>query len=528
MSTISKSIFLKGRQCPKRLWYAVMGPAEPPVEPEEVLHDRESDGALVERLAQDLFPEGISIAEPEDEEEVQEQQPNQAERVDLTNQAIADGQTIFQAHLRVDGLLAIADVLEAQGDLWFLWEVKSSTHPSRSGSKPLYDWDLAFQVHVARALGLEVAGAGLLLVRADYERGATEPTAAEVMARVDRTEVVNELQEAVELEIRTQREVLAGHEAPSEWPGPRCKGSRTAENGDRPSTCGHLDGQGRCGSLLPDYWVGTLPNLVKKKAEYVANTRNLPIERLDPQDSELKWTAKQQRVIRAVQAGQPEVQRDDLRSALDQIQWPVAYIDFEFDPGMAIPRFEGSRPYDRVPFQWAMAIHESPESPLGETQQFLWLDTGDPRGAFAERLLDSLPPTGSIVAHHESAEITVLKQLAERLGGEIAERLRALVPRFQDTKKIAESGYYHPDQQGSYSIKKLAPPLTGLGYGDLEIGNGMLAVAQWRQACTPDLDAPTRDGLRRDLEEYCGRDAELMHRILEELRGVSGWPGPQA
>ena len=267
----------------------------------------------------------------------------------------------------------------------------------------------------------------------------------------------------------------------------------------------------------------TLPNLKGSKAEYIAGTRHLPIDRLDPADPDRKWTKDQQRVIRAVHDEQPEICRESLRRELDKLEWPVAYIDFEFDPGMAVPRFSGTRPYDRIPFQWAMAVQPTPDAPLGETRQFLWLETSDPRRAFTEALLDALPDEGSIVAHHESAETTVLKQLAARLGGTLAMRLEALVERFLDTKKIASAGFYHPDQHGSYSIKKLAKPLVGRGYEDLEITNGMLAVAQWRRACDADLDPVKREQYRRDLEAYCGRDTVLMHEIIERLRSLSGW-----
>jgi hypothetical protein len=520
---ISKTSYLKGRQCPKRLWFAVNGRREPKVEPDEVLEDRELDGAVVERVAESLFPEGISIAPPADDDEAKEQASDRGERVARTQALLGGEQTLFQAHLEVDGLLAITDVLERRDDGWFLWEVKSSTHKPDKKPKALYDWDLAFQVQVARGAGLEVVGAGLLLLKADFVRGAGEPDPRELIVKLDRSEVVMALQDAVRADLDRLRDSLAADTAPAEWPGPRCKGSRSNQSGDRPSTCGHLRSDGECGRHLPTYWAGTLPNLQGAKASYIAATRQLPIERLDPDDPGLGWTEAQQRVIRAAQSGEPEIDRGRLKDALDEVQWPVAYVDFEFDPGMAVPRFQGTRPYDRIPFQWAMAVQAQPGSPLGETRQFLWLEQSDPRRDFAEALLDALPREGSIVAHHESAETTVLKQLAVRLGGDLEDRLEALVPRFLDTKKIASAGYYHPDQHGSYSIKKLAEPLVGRGYEDLEIKNGMLAVSQWRRACDPSLAPEERERQRKNLEAYCGRDAVLMHEILEQLRLLCNW-----
>jgi len=322
------------------------------------------------------------------------------------------------------------------------------------------------------------------------------------------------------------RASLQNEVAPTEWPAPRCRASRDVRAGNRPSTCGHLEPSGACGRHLPKYWVGRLPDLRGSKVDFVANTRNLAIERLDAEDPDLSWSAGQQRVIRAVQAGEPEIDAPALRRELDRVEWPVAYLDFEFDPSMGVPRFEGSYPYDRVPFQWAMSVQAVPGAELEERQPFLWLDMSDPSAAFATSLLAAVPRAGSIVAHHKSAETSVLEAVADRVAPDTARDLRALIPRFLDSKDIAKAGYYHPDQQGSYSIKKLAPCLAGRGYDDLAISNGLVAVTQWRRAVDPECTDAEREALRRDLEAYCGRDAELMHAILEELRRISGWRPP--
>lgn len=244
------------------------------------------------------------------------------------------------------------------------------------------------------------------------------------------------------------------------------------------------------------------------------------IELLDPAEKvgkEYKWTTNQQRCIRAVKTGVPNVDVSAIRSELAQIRWPVAYIDFEFDAGMAVPRYPGCQPYDLMPFQWSMLVQGKSGGDLDEREAFLHLDGTDPRRPFAEMLLAALPPEGSIVAHHKDAEIRVINQLADRLGGQLAERLRALEGRFFDTETLARAGYCHADQKGSWSIKKLAPALLGSGYEDLAIQNGMAAVAAWRKVCVEE-DTVVRGRLRADLLAYCGRDTSLMHEIVEKLR----------
>lgn len=247
------------------------------------------------------------------------------------------------------------------------------------------------------------------------------------------------------------------------------------------------------------------------------------IEFLDPSvkaGKKDKWTDDQQRCIRAVKEGRPVVDASAIRSELAHLRWPVAYVDFEFDTGMAVPRYPGCQPYDVMPFQWSMHVQERSGGELDEREPFLHLDATDPRRVFAERLIAALPPEGSIVAHHQDAETRVINQLADRLGGLVADRLRALVPRFFDTEKLAKAGYCHADQRGSWSIKKLAPALLGSGYNDLAIQNGMAAVAAWKSALA-EADPVVRDRLRADLLEYCGRDTVLMHRVIEKLRALA-------
>lgn len=527
MARISKTSFLKGRQCAKRLWLHSRGLAEPAIDPDEVLRLREEEGDQVERLAEKLFPVRIRIGDPARSDEESDRRHEMELRVADTRERLREGCVLIQAHLQSDDLLAIVDVLEPRGAGWFVWEVKSSTHGPGKTSKALYDWDLAFQVHVAREAGLDVCGAGLLLLNADYVRGEGEVLPEELIVSLDRSVEVFALGDSVRLDLDRLLMVVNGTDEPGDLPGGRCKGSRGARTGDRPSSCGHLQSDGHCGKRLPMYWAGRLPSLSGAKERFVREAGYLPVDRLEGDDPDRNWTEKQRRVITAVKEGEPWLDPVQLRTALDEIRWPVAYVDFEFDPGMAIPRFPGTRPYDRLPFQWAMVVQEEPDGPLLPREPFLYIGQADPCAMFAESLLAALPPSGSIIAHHQSAETTVLEQLAKRLGDPLAPRLMALVGRFKDTQQIAESGYYHPDQQGSYSIKKLAPALVGKGYEGLEITNGMLAVAQWKKACDPETSDADRVVLEYALLQYCGRDAELMHEVLEELRRLSGWRTPK-
>ena len=88
------------------------------------------------------------------------------------------------------------------------------------------------------------------------------------------------------------------------------------------------------------------------------------------------------------------------------------------------------------------------------------------------------------------------------------------------TSELLEAGNYHPDQRGSYSIKRVAPLLCGRGYEDLAVSDGMAAVIAWRRGCSVAMNKTDLEQTRADLLAYCGRDTELMHLIVEAVRSL--------
>ncbi len=512
---LTKSKYLIGRQCSLRLWLTKQGP-EPSSESEDVWEMRECEGAAVEAQVTTLYENPIRIAVCPEDDMGDEFPADPLILAANTEAALQTKRVILQAFLQVENLLAVVDILEPRDDGWFLWEVKASTKIS-----PLHDYDLAFQVAVARKMGLKIVGAGVWLLNKDYVRG-NHLVASELVMQVDRTAEVESIAATTATEIDNHSKILQQDEAPSATPSNHCKGNRDASTANRPSDCGHLSATlGHCGVSLPEHWVRRLPRLSPPKHAMLTQLKLLSIEDLDAEDPSWKWTPAQFRMIKSVQSAVATIDSGALNESLAKLVWPVAYIDFEFDPGMAIPRFEGTQPYSRIPFQWSMHIQQHDGADLQEVSPFLWLDSSDPRQPFLDSLLAAIPPSGSIVAHSKAAEITVLRQLGESLGPEYKARTDALEPRFFDTIDLLQSGYYHPKQQGSYSIKKVAPALLGRGYEDLEIQDGMAAVVGWKKAIDPGTSPEDRERIRLELLRYCGRDTLLMHDVILAIREIS-------
>ena len=203
----------------------------------------------------------------------------------------------------------------------------------------------------------------------------------------------------------------------------------------------------------------------------------------------------------------------ELRSALQEIQFPAAFLDFEA-MGPAIPVYPGTRPYQAIPFQWSLHILDS--SGAVDHLWFLNDDGADPRERLAAVLLEAMPPEGSIITY-SSYERTVVRRLAEVLP-HYADSLLALCERMVDLFRMVKGNVRHPEFRGSYSLKSVLPVLVpAMGYSDLEIAEGMTASVSYARMTGEDTPADEQAAIRESLLAYCARDTEAMLRVYEAL-----------
>jgi hypothetical protein len=87
-------------------------------------------------------------------------------------------------------------------------------------------------------------------------------------------------------------------------------------------------------------------------------------------------------------------------------------------------------------------------------------------------------------------------------------------------RRSAERFYYHPSQQGSWSIKEVLPAITGHGYEQLEgIKDGGMAMEAYVEAIGPSISAEKKAQIERELKTYCALDTAAMIRIWEVFCG---------
>ena len=125
----------------------------------------------------------------------------------------------------------------------------------------------------------------------------------------------------------------------------------------------------------------------------------------------------------------------------------------------------------------------------------------DPRREFSETLIDN----GRAVSRRDHGVVTISETRSSgtwpSLFPDLAERLTALLYRIVDLLPIVADNVAHPDFQGSYSMKAVAPAIAPeITYDDLDIADGGDASgAFYRIVADPTLSPEVRAGLRCSL-----------------------------
>ena len=252
-----------------------------------------------------------------------------------------------------------------------------------------------------------------------------------------------------------------------------------------------------------------LPGLDRKARQALEEKNILDIREIPATEP---LTPLQARVIHSVRNAQ-ETCGPDLPAALSNITYPVHHIDFESFM-TAIPLYAGTRPFESIPFQWSNHIEHKDGSITHES--YLCTTVDDPRQEFARTLLQSVGTKGSlcIYSNYENTAITGLAQVLPNL----STALLALVDRTWDLMRVIRNHYYHPDFQGSFSVKNVLPVLVPeLGYKALAIADGHTAMNEYLRSRTLD-DLTERKQIHQNLLDYCAIDTLAMVRIRHALQ----------
>jgi hypothetical protein len=228
---------------------------------------------------------------------------------------------------------------------------------------------------------------------------------------------------------------------------------------------------------------------------------------------------KQQRVKHQTLAGHAWFDARGAAGALQEHKAPLYFLDFETIQ-FAVPRWAGTRPYEQLPFQFS--LHRLMPDDSLEHESFLDLSGADRTAAFADSLIKECGLQGPVFVYNAGFERGRMKELGMRYRRYQA-ALAQLAERVVDLLPIVEAHYYHPSQEGSWSIKKVLPAMVpDLRYDQLEgVRDGGAAMEAYLEATSPTTDAERKSEIERLLLAFCGLDNYAMLRLWQVLAGRS-------
>lgn len=218
----------------------------------------------------------------------------------------------------------------------------------------------------------------------------------------------------------------------------------------------------------------------------------------------------------AHETGEQAIDKEALTKFLDDVEYPVYFLDYEAVAN-AIPLYEGTKPYQQVPFQFSLHVQQEPDGEL-EHISFLHKDRTDPRRAFAEALVNSCGDSGSVVVYYQGFEGARNKELAKDYP-DLAAGLKSINDRMVDIYEPFQKRWlYDPAQMGGTSIKVVLPTFTDISYEGMDIANGEQALNEYRAfAAGLITDEDELETLWQGLERYCEQDTYAMVALLDVL-----------
>ena len=240
----------------------------------------------------------------------------------------------------------------------------------------------------------------------------------------------------------------------------------------------------------------------------------------------LRLNEKQRRQIESRLHHLPDtIDRKGIQAFLNTLHYPLYHLDFETYQ-TPIPEFDGTKPYQQIPFQYSLHI-EQQDGSLAH-REFLAAEGADPRRALAEQLVRDIPMGACCLAYNMSFEKMVIKSLAAQFS-DLASHLMNIHDNLHDIMlPFRNQSYYSMEMEGSYSIKKVLPSLypddPELDYHNLSnVHNGSEASAAFAEMGT--FSPEERAAYRHALLKYCELDTYAMVKVLRKLReAVEAFP----
>ena len=423
--------------------------------------------------------------------------------------ALMDKKTpvICEASFSYNGDYCAVDILKREGDGYAIYEVKSS-----SEAKDVYITDVSYQKYVLLNCDVNVTGTYLVLINKDYVFDG-ELKLGELFKIVDVSSAVEEKIGEVKANVLEANRVLSKEDEPSIDLSIAC---------DEPYPCAFWQ---YCTKHLPSPSVfdvcGSSSFGFKTMLEYYKIGKT-SFEALSHEENVMKNNFRSLQINHEINDLPTHVDKDAIREFLSTLWYPLYFLDFEtMNPN--IPEFVGTKPGERIPFQYSLHYVENEGGALHH-KEFLAESGENPLRKISERLCEDIPENACVIAYNKGFERKCLNDLATRFSDlsvhllKIRENIRDLMTPF------FKGHYYNRRMNGSYSIKKVLPAIfpddPSLDYHNLEgIHNGGEAMTIFPKI--KDLPPEEQAIARKHLLKYCELDTYATVKIWQELVRVS-------
>ena len=498
---LSKSKYCSFVQCPKNLWLGVNKPELAVTD--SSAESRMEEGNVVGDLAMQLFGDFVEVTAYKADG-----------RLDLTKMITdtkelmdKEAPVICEASFSYNGDYCAVDILKREGDGYAIYEVKSST-----GVKDVYITDISYQKYVLEHCGVNVTGTYLVLIDNEYVFDG-ELKLDELFNIVDVSSEVEEKICTVEANIREANRVLSEKREPEVDLSVAC---------DEPYPCAFWQ---YCTKHLPSPSVfdvcGSSSFSFKTMLEYYKSGKT-SFEALSHEEKVMKNNFRSLQISHEMNDLPTHVDKDGIREFLGTLWYPLYFLDFEtMKP--TIPEFVGTKPGERIPFQYSLHYIENEGGELHH-KEFLAESGENPLRKISERLCEDIHENACVIAYNKGFERGCLNELALRFP-DLSDHLKKIRENIRDLMTPFFKGhYYNRRMNGSYSIKKVLPAIfpddPALDYHNLEgIHNGGEAMTIFPKI--KDLPKEEQAIARKNLLKYCELDTYATVKIWQELVRVS-------
>ncbi len=485
-STLSKSTLIRSIQCSKSLYlyknhYSLRDKAD-------ITQQQKFDrGHRVGILAHQLFTGGKDCSPPN---------PFSYDASIAATKLLVQQQfpVVYEAAFKYNGIMAALDILECKDGKWYAYEVKSSFRISNT-----YLLDAAIQYYIITKSGVPLEDFSLVTINNEY----VLQDELEISAFFRKTSVMQEILERIPFIEKTIEEAIATLDSKTipEVPiGAHCT---------KPYPC---DFQGYCWQHLEKDSIWYLPGISMQEKSLFYERGISTIHQIDNIE---ELNARQKVIIESFQQQQPHLHADQLRQFIGPVHYPLFYFDIEaFQP--AVPLFKGTKPYERIPFLYSLHYKESADAPL---QHFSYISpVTDDRVPFIRQFLKDTEKEGTILVFNTLME----KSILFRLSADFPEYKKDILQRINRILDVEipfkELYYYHPAQQGSFSLKAIGNAVLGKDeFAASRVKDGEEAMAVYNELFYTNDKASIPEKLEQ-LKTYCRTDTYVLYEIFEKLK----------